>query len=239
MIMRLRTFTAVAVACALSAASAARAAPNCTDPVNFVAGDAIDNLFAPFKVGHVATHSDGEETGVVTVTDRKIRAGGILWTVVLDESRLAEDGHLTEMTWDLYAKNRQGDTCYGGEITMALELPESGSPRMLGWSYDGSFVHGVTRDGKVGKAGVYMPSPASLHVGMQFDIENMPGEAVEKATVTKLTTDAVTIRVEHPEDGEVETKVFTRGKGQTFAQVTGEAPERLVGFRPAGDDGAP
>ena len=37
----------------------------------------------------------------------------------------------------------------------------------------------------------------------------------------------------------VETKVFTRRKGQTFAQVTGEAPERLVCFRPAVDDGAP
>lgn len=224
------TIRVASLALVLAVVPTAAWAGSCTDPANFTPKQVIDTKFADFRVNQRAVFSDGEEQGTVTVLPAFVRSGGIWWRAVIDWSRTLEGSVLGEATVDLYAENKTGDVCYGGEVTAAFETGEN-VPDLAEISTEGSFVHGY--DGE--RAGTYMV--ANPVVGQRWTIESIDGGALrEEAQVTALSSSQVTIRISHYEDGqlvETETKVFD-GNGELSASVPGEPVTRRTSFTPGG-----
>jgi hypothetical protein len=188
-------------------------AGSCTDPGNFAPKQRIETAWADFLPNQRAVYSDGEEQATVTVLPAYVRTRGIWWRAINDTSISLESGLLGEVTVDLYAENRQGDVCYGGEATYAFEY----DPFDL--VTDGTFIHGL--DGET--AGTYMV--ANPTVGQRWTIESIEGGTLrEEAEVIARTGNRITIRITHFEDGELvetETKVFD-ARGELSASVPGE-----------------
>jgi len=198
-------------------------AGSCTDPGNFTPRAVIDTKFAKFPSGQVAVYSDGSEQSIVSVLPHYVRAGGIWWRAISDIGGEISTGLLGESTIDLYAENKSGDVCYGGEITTAFEY--SSSPNLNDLSDEGSFVHGFQGE----RAGTYMV--ANPTVGQTWTIESIDGGSLrEVAKVTALTATQVTLQISHFEDGdltEIETKVFD-GRGELSASVAGEPTSNRI-----------
>jgi hypothetical protein len=208
----------------LTLMSGAAYAGSCTNPSNFTPRQAIETKFSDFPAGRAAIYSDGEERSRVFVLPHFVKSGGIWWRAISDIGGEVDAGLLGEATIDLYAENKTGDVCYGGEITNAFEINES-TENLVEVSDDGSFVHGL--GGEV--AGTYMV--ANPFVGQTWTIESIEGGSLrEEARVISVTSTRVTLQINHFEDGaltEVETKIFD-SIGEFSASVPGEPTSTRV-----------
>lgn len=119
------TLVTMASACSPSE-SPARSEPRAVynpdiDPADFI--DKIDNPFFPLQPGTVfrlrGETEDGVEDETIVVTDRTKKVLGVTTTVVKDAVKV--DGRLTELTYDWYAQDREGNVWYFGEDTAEYE----------------------------------------------------------------------------------------------------------------------
>ncbi len=97
------------------------------DPADFV--DPLEigvsiaaNPYFPLEQGRRWVYEGGDETIIVTVTDRTKQIGGVTCLVLND--RVEEDGTVVEDTDDWYAQDRLGNVWYCGEISQNFEIPE-------------------------------------------------------------------------------------------------------------------
>ena len=145
------------------------------DPQDFV--ERIDNPYLPLVPGSVWTYTtsspEGDETDVVTVTDRTKVVGGVTTTVVHDVAK-DEDGKVIEDTYDWYAQDSAGNVWYFGEDTTAYDGKRP--------SKEGSWEAGV--DGA--QAGLAMP--AEPRVGDGYAQEYSKGVAEDHGEI--LAVDA-------------------------------------------------
>ena len=145
------------------------------DPQDFV--QRIDNPYLPLVPGSVWTYTtsspEGDETDVVTVTDRTKVVDGVTTTVVHDVAK-DESGAVIEDTYDWYAQDTAGNVWYFGEATTAYDGKKP--------STEGSWEAGV--DGA--QAGLAMP--ATPRVGDGYAQEYSKGVAEDHGEI--LAVDA-------------------------------------------------
>jgi hypothetical protein len=93
------------------------ATPPVIDPANYVAK--IDNPFNPLKPHSTYTYTgvtaDGQERDTVEVTSQTKVIMGVTCVVVLDTAFV--NGELSELTYDFFAQDKQGNVWYFGEDT--------------------------------------------------------------------------------------------------------------------------
>jgi hypothetical protein len=139
----------------------------------------IDNPYFPLEPGtsfhFEGTTSLGHETDTVTVTNKTVDVMGVRCVVVKDA--VETNGSLTELTFDWYAQDVNGNVWYFGEDSHEL------SGGAVTSSY-GSWRAGV--DGA--KPGVVMP--AHPKEGLTYRQEYLVGEAEDMARVLKLNQQA-------------------------------------------------
>jgi hypothetical protein len=201
------------------------------DPQDFVEG--IDNPYLPLVPGSVwkyrTTSPEGDETNVVTVTDRTKVVAGVTTTVVHDVAR-DEHGKVVENTFDWYAQDTAGNVWYFGEATTAFEGDRA--------STKGSWEAGV--DGA--QAGLAMP--ARPRVGDGYAQEFKKGVAEDRGEILAVDTTAsialgdydkvVQTRDTTPlEPDLVEEKYYAPGVGVVLEETVAGGEERveLVAFR--------
>ncbi|MFY9588136.1 MAG: hypothetical protein WAT66_11835 [Actinomycetota bacterium] len=144
------------------------------DPSRF--STKIDNPYFPLTPGVVLTYrgtSEGEqEVDVVTVTrDTKVILG-VTCVVVRDEVKVA--GETTELTFDWYAQDRNGNVWYFGEDSRETE--------------GGKIVsrEGSWEAGKSGaQPGIIMPATRTL--GLAYRQEYYAGHAEDQAKIVSVT----------------------------------------------------
>ena len=200
------------------------------DPQDFV--ERIDNPYLPLVPGSVWTYTssspEGDETDVVTVTDRTKVVDGVTTTVVHDVAK-DESGAVIEDTYDWYAQDTAGNVWYFGEATTAYDGKKA--------STEGSWEAGV--DGA--QAGLAMP--ATPRVGDGYAQEYSKGVAEDHGEI--LAVDATVsigygaydkvVRTEDTtplEPDLVEQKYYAPGVGVVMEKTVagGEELVELVSF---------
>jgi len=200
------------------------------DPQDFV--ERIDNPYLPLVPGSVwryrSSSPEGDETDVVTVTDRTKVVDGVTTTVVHDVAK-DESGAIIEDTYDWYAQDSAGNVWYFGEATTAYDGKKP--------STEGSWEAGV--DGA--QAGLAMP--ATPRVGDGYAQEYSKGVAEDHGEI--LAVDATVsipfgsydkvVRTEDTtplEPGLVEQKYYAPGLGVVMEKTVagGEELVELVSF---------
>ncbi len=145
-------------------------------PENFVEG--VTNPYFPLNVGDtmffvLTGFEDGvyftEESYIAVTPDVKVITG-INCVVVRDA--VFQDGIIAEDTYDWYAEDKFGNLWYLGEDTK--KYADDGS-----FSTVGSFEHGI--DGATG--GIQMLADPGARIGHQYQQENYPGFAVDRAKI--------------------------------------------------------
>jgi len=143
------------------------------DPTRFTT--TIDNPYFPLTPGTTyrfeGTTSYGAETDTVTVTGRTIEILGVRCVVVRDA--VETNGELSELTFDWYAQDADGNVWYFGEDSHEYS---NGVPVS---SY-GSWRAGV--DGA--QPGVVMPG--TPEVGLTYRQEYLVGQAEDEAKILAL-----------------------------------------------------
>ena len=199
-------------------------------PQDFV--ERIDNPYLPLVPGSVwryrSSSPEGDETDVVTVTDRTKVVDGVTTTVVHDVAK-DESGAIIEDTYDWYAQDSAGNVWYFGEATTAYDGKKP--------STEGSWEAGV--DGA--QAGLAMP--ATPRVGDGYAQEYSKGVAEDHGEI--LAVDATVsipfgsydkvVRTEDTtplEPGLVEQKYYAPGLGVVMEKTVagGEELVELVSF---------
>ncbi len=144
------------------------------DPSRF--STKIDNPYFPLTPGTVLTFkgtSEGEqEVDIVTVTTQTKTILGVSCDVVRDEVKVA--GETTELTFDWYAQDRDGNVWYFGEDSREIE--------------EGKIVsrEGSWEAGKNGaQPGIIMPGRRT--VGLAYRQEYYAGHAEDQAKIVSLT----------------------------------------------------
>jgi len=144
------------------------------DPSRF--STTIDNPYFPLSPGSVLTFkgtSDGEdEVDIVTVTRDTKTILGVTCVVVRDEVKVA--GETTELTFDWYAQDRDGNVWYFGEDSREIE--------------GGKIVsrEGSWEAGKSGaQPGIIMPGKRT--VGLAYRQEYYAGHAEDQAKIVSIT----------------------------------------------------
>ena len=184
------------------------------DPSRF--STTIDNPYFPLSPGTVLTFkgtSEGEqEVDIVTVTRRTKTILGVTCVVVRDEVKVS--GETTELTFDWYAQDRDGNVWYFGEDSREME-----NGKIV--SREGSWEAG--RDGA--QPGVIMP--ATRTVGLAYRQEYDRGTAEDQAKIVSVS-ETVSVsygsfeRVVVTEDTSrldpkiVERKYYAAGIGEVF-----------------------
>jgi hypothetical protein len=147
------------------------------DPAEFTTK--IDNPYFPLAPGtsyrFEGTTSYGHETDTVTVTNETVEILGVRCVVVKDA--VQTNGQLTELTFDWYAQDGDGNVWYFGEDSHEI----SGG---VATSSYGSWKAGV--DGA--RPGVVMPADPKL--GLTYRQEYLAGEAEDMARVLALNESA-------------------------------------------------
>ncbi len=212
------------------------------DPAEFIVAenfvDVVSNPYFFLNVGDTLYYEligveDGEpvfEESYVAVTNDVKVIEGINCTVVRDA--VFEDGTLVEDTYDWYAQDKFGNVWYMGEDTKAYF--EDGT-----FTTAGSFEHGV--DGATG--GIQMLADPASHIGHQYQQENYPGFAVDRAKIISVDatvtiglgtfTGCIKIAETSPlAPGILGFKYYYPGLGQVFSITTigGEEQQELVGY---------
>jgi hypothetical protein len=200
------------------------------DPAKFTAK--IDNPYLPLLPGtsyrFEGTTSYGHETDTVTVTNETIEILGVRCVVVKDA--VETNGELTELTFDWYAQDADGNVWYFGEDSheMSGGVPTSSA---------GSWRAGV--DGA--RPGVVMP--ADPKVGLTYRQEYLVGQAEdmarvlaldEKATVPYGSFDQVVVTQDWSplEPSVIEHKFYADGVGLVMEiLVSGPDVSKLVGVQ--------
>jgi hypothetical protein len=144
------------------------------DPANFLSPAEIaadPNPLFPLRVGSTWRYVSGDETVVVTVTDRTKEILGVTTLVVNDVEEDA--GELVEDTDDYFAQDRDGNVWYFGELSRNFEDGELAN-------LDGSWTAGV--DGA--KPGIIMKAEPA--VGDVYRQEFFLGDAEDLAEVTAI-----------------------------------------------------
>ncbi|HEX6132252.1 MAG TPA: hypothetical protein VF044_11020, partial [Actinomycetota bacterium] len=144
------------------------------DPASFLspAETAADpNPWLPLVVGSVWRYEGGDETIIVTVTDRTKEILGVTTIVVRDV--VEEDGEPVEDTDDYFAQDRDGNVWYFGELSKNFEDGEL-------VDIEGSWTAGV----ELAKAGIVMK--ADPMVGDVYRQEFLLGEAEDVGEVTAI-----------------------------------------------------
>jgi hypothetical protein len=201
------------------------------DPARFTT--TIDNPYFPLTPGTTyrfeGVSSGGNETNAVAVTARTKKILGVTCVVVRDEVRT--DGRVTELTFDWYAQDADGNVWYFGEDSR---------------DYSGGTVtstHGSWQAGVDGaQPGIVMPGVPTKHV--TYRQEYLPGEAEDQARVLALNgsasvpygsfEDLVVTRDWSPlEPSVIERKFYAKGVGLVLERLVSGAGEfsRLVDVR--------
>lgn len=186
------------------------------DPSRF--STKIDNPYFPLSPRTVLVYmgtSDGEqEVDTVTVTTETKTILGVTCVVVRDEVKVA--GETTELTFDWYAQDRDGNVWYFGEDSREIE-----EGKVV--SREGSWEAG--KDGA--QPGVVMPGKRT--VGLAYRQEYYVGHAEDQAKIASLT-ETVSVaygsfeRVVVTEDSSrldqqlVERKYYAAGIGLVFEE---------------------
>jgi hypothetical protein len=164
----------IAVAIGLTRESPFEYSPE-IDPANFVVG--IDNQFLPLVPGTVLTYegtsADGTEIDEVNVTADTRVVMGVTCVVVRDTVWV--NGELSELTYDWYAQDKEGNVWYFGEDSKEY----SGGAVV---STEGSWEAGV---GGAQPGIVMMGSPVISEIYQQ---EYQKGVAEDMAQVTDFNT---------------------------------------------------
>ena len=200
------------------------------NPSDFV--DGIDNPYLPLVPGSVWKYTtsspEGDETNVVTVTDRTRVVDGVTTAVVHDVAKDAT-GKVIEDTYDWYAQDTAGNVWYFGEATTAYDGRKA--------STEGSWEAGVAG----AQAGLAMP--AEPRVGDGYAQEYLKGVAEDHGEI--LAVDATVsipygdydqvVRTEDTtplEPGLVEQKYYAPGVGVVMEKTIagGEELVELVSF---------
>jgi hypothetical protein len=144
------------------------------DPSRF--STTIDNPYFPLAPGTVLTYrgtSDGEqEVDIVTVTRTTKVIMGVTCVVVRDEVKVA--GETTELTFDWYAQDRNGNVWYFGEDSRELEKGKI-------VSREGSWEAG--KNGA--QPGIIMPGART--VGLAYRQEYYAGHAEDQAKIVSVS----------------------------------------------------
>lgn len=155
------------------------------DPARFVDPDEIGsavapNPYFPLVVGTEWRYESGEETTVVTVTDKTKLVAGVTCRVIRDE--VSSEGAAIEITDDWVAQDLEGNVWYCGESVREYEVFDGDDPEEAELvSIDGSFK--VGRGGA--KPGILMY--AAPVVGAVYREEAAPGEAEDLAEILDVT----------------------------------------------------
>jgi hypothetical protein len=219
-------------------AAAAQVGDPCTAPydpaldaMSFTDGNGaplpIDNPYFPLRPGTTFTYEGTEDDrparDVVRVTHDTREVMGVRAVVVEDQYSL--DGTVTELTYDWFAQDRQGNVWYFGEF--ATEYDRRGNVR----THEGSWEAGVNG----AKPGIIMK--ARPEVGDIYRQEFAPGEAEGLAMVQRppgrLSVPAGTyeqiLKTQEyscDEPDELEYKYYAAGVGLVLAR-TEDGDERL------------
>ena len=147
-------------------------APN-IDPASFTTE--IDNKYFPLKPGTIFVYrgktADATEGDTVKVTSDIKTIMGVECVIVDD--KVAEDGKLTEQTYDWYAQDKEGNVWYFGENSKEYE---NGKVKSTGGSWEAG------KDGA--EPGIIMP--ADPKIGETYRQEYYKGEAEDMARALKL-----------------------------------------------------
>ncbi|MFM9841708.1 MAG: calcium-binding protein [Dongiaceae bacterium] len=201
-------------------------APSTTiNPADFV--KTVDNPYFALQPGTAFFYenADGSAANEFVVTRRTKVIQGVTCVVVMDTA--TEDGELVEKTFDYFAQDIYGNVWYFGEDTKEF--------------VDGKVVstEGTWRAGVDGaQPGIIMK--ASPQVGDEYNQENAPGVAEDRAEVLSLDAPASaayaaflqtlqTLDTTPLDPGSVEHKFYAQGVGQVLTEnvITGEI-EQLV-----------
>src|SRR5919205_1338378 len=173
----------------------------------------VDNPYYPLEPGTTYTFegvaAGGQETDIVTVTHQTKVVMGVRCVVVRDEVRT--NGALTELTYDWYAQDDDGNVWYFGEDSHEYS---GGTPTT---AY-GSWRAGV--DGA--QPGIVMPGTPAR--GQRYRQEYRRGQAEDMAEILRLNDDAkvpydvfhdvvVTKDFSPLEPGIIEPKYYASGVG--------------------------
>jgi hypothetical protein len=195
------------------------------NPADFVA--AVDNPYFALQPGTTFFYenADGSAGNEFVVTRRTKVIQGVTCVVVMDTA--TEDGEVVEKTFDYFAQDIYGNVWYFGEDTK-----EFVDGKVV--STEGSWRAGV--DGA--QPGIIMK--ASPQVGDEYNQENAPGVAEDRAEVLSLDAPASapyaaflqtlqTLDTTPLDTGSVEHKFYAAGVGQVLTEDvnTGEI-EQLV-----------
>jgi hypothetical protein len=192
----------------------------------------IDNPYFPLKPGTTyrfeGTTSAGHETDTVTVTNKTVVIMGVHCVVVKDA--VQTNGQLTELTFDWYAQDAEGNVWYFGEDSHEV------SGGVVTSSY-GSWKAGVAG----ARPGVVMPANPKL--GLTYRQEYLVGQAEdmarildldEKATVPYGSFDQLVLTQDWSplEPSVIEHKLYARGFGLVMETlVSGGDVSKLVDVR--------
>ena len=169
-----------------------------------------DHRFFPMRVGRQWVY-EGEEDGEsvalqITILDRTRTIAGVTTRVI--EEREWVDGELLEVSWNYFARARDGTVCYFGEDVDIYEDE--------GISHEGAWCASTPGFAP----GIFLP--ARPRPGMRFRMEVAPGVAEDEGRIVGSGPVTVpygrfrtTIRVrEHnPLDGDTGFKVFAARTG--------------------------
>jgi hypothetical protein len=219
-----------------NAASGTNTFPQSSEPSNLDPADfstTIDNPYWPMPVGatwhvHVSNPQGESLQQTIKVTNRtKKIANGVTARVVSDI--VYDQGKPTEITYDWYAQDKDGNVWYFGEDTTTIENGKRDS--------SGSFEAG--KDGA--DAGIAMPAHPT--VGLTYREEYYKGHAEDRSKVLALDqqveapaghfTGAILTDDYSPLEPKVsEYKLYAKGVGPVVAvSVSGEAErEDLVSY---------
>jgi hypothetical protein len=144
------------------------------DPSRF--STTIDNPYFPLSPGTVLTFrgtSEGEqEADVVTVIRDTKKILGVTCVVVRDEVKVA--GETTELTFDWYAQDREGNVWYFGEDSREIE-----DGKVV--SREGSWEAGTNG----AQPGIIMPG--TRRVGLSYRQEFYAGHAEDQAKIVSVS----------------------------------------------------
>lgn len=187
----------------------------------------IDNPYMPWEPGSSYRFEGetayGHETDTVTVTNDTVKILGVTCVVVRDE--VQTNGELTELTFDWYAQDVDGNVWYFGEDSHEY----SGG---VATSSAGSWTAGV--DGA--QPGIVMPGDPT--VGLHYRQEYLPGQAEDMATILALhghaevpaqSFDRVVVTKDWSplEPSVIEHKYYARGIGVVLEELVAGGTERV------------